>query len=156
MAIEKLAHIAENGKSETAQIAASVALLDRAWGRPAQTLHATHTPRDFAEMTEAELMQIIRSEEDAAPATQSGGRENRPFEKARWALSSSLGCSFQKACTITKRRSSRALLARHAERVDTAAAKRLRFWRDRARPGVRHGRGSVGIPSASERCYGAL
>jgi hypothetical protein len=59
-AIEKLAEIAENGKSESAQIAAAVALLDRGWGRPAQTLHATHTldERDAAELTYAELMEI--------------------------------------------------------------------------------------------------
>lgn len=60
-AIERLAYIAEHGKSETAQITASVALLDRGWGKPAQTLHATHTldERDVAELTDAELMALI-------------------------------------------------------------------------------------------------
>src|SRR5215469_12410781 len=36
LAIQKLAHIAENGHSEMAQIAAANALLDRGWGRPVQ------------------------------------------------------------------------------------------------------------------------
>ena len=36
LAIQKLAHIAEHGHSEMAQIAAANALLDRAWGRPTQ------------------------------------------------------------------------------------------------------------------------
>ena len=55
-----LAYIAEHGKSETAQIAASVALLDRGWGKPVQTLHATHAldERDAAELTDAELMAL--------------------------------------------------------------------------------------------------
>jgi hypothetical protein len=35
-AIDALATIAENGKTAQARIAASVALLDRAWGRPTQ------------------------------------------------------------------------------------------------------------------------
>ena len=62
MAIATLAQIAENGKSDTAKIAAAVAILDRGWGRPAQTLHATHAldERDVTELTEAELMAIIR------------------------------------------------------------------------------------------------
>ena len=36
LAIQKLAHIAEHGHSEMAQIAAANALLDRGWGRPTQ------------------------------------------------------------------------------------------------------------------------
>ena len=38
LAIQKLAHIAEHGHSEMAQIAAANALLDRGWGRPTQPL----------------------------------------------------------------------------------------------------------------------
>ena len=62
MAIAKLAEIAEHGKSESAQIAAANALLDRAWGKPLQSLHATSQmeEHDFTEMTDAELAGIIR------------------------------------------------------------------------------------------------
>jgi hypothetical protein len=38
LAITTLARIAEKGKTETAQIAASTALLDRGWGKPTQIL----------------------------------------------------------------------------------------------------------------------
>jgi hypothetical protein len=37
-AIEILHEIAENGKSESARVAASVALLDRGWGKAAQVI----------------------------------------------------------------------------------------------------------------------
>ncbi len=35
-AISALAGIAQNGQSESARVAASVAILDRGWGKPAQ------------------------------------------------------------------------------------------------------------------------
>jgi gamma-glutamyl-gamma-aminobutyrate hydrolase PuuD len=38
-AIGTLAHIAANGSSEAARVSASVAILDRVYGRPAQALH---------------------------------------------------------------------------------------------------------------------
>jgi hypothetical protein len=38
MAIEKLANVAQHGKSEQACIAAASALLDRGWGRPTQPI----------------------------------------------------------------------------------------------------------------------
>jgi|SRR5689334_11310598 hypothetical protein len=37
-AIQTLRHIAEHGKQESARVAASVALLDRAWGKPTQPI----------------------------------------------------------------------------------------------------------------------
>jgi hypothetical protein len=37
-ALKTLHHIAERGKQESARVAASTALLDRAWGRPTQPL----------------------------------------------------------------------------------------------------------------------
>ena len=37
-ALETLAHIAQNGESEAARVQASVALLDRAWGKPRQSV----------------------------------------------------------------------------------------------------------------------
>src|SRR4051794_38820015 len=36
MAVQTLAGIARNGSSEQVRVAAAIALLDRAWGRPAQ------------------------------------------------------------------------------------------------------------------------
>jgi hypothetical protein len=37
-AMSALAGIAQNGQSESARVAASVALLDRGWGKPAQPI----------------------------------------------------------------------------------------------------------------------
>ena len=37
-ALQTLAHIAENGENEGARVAASVALLDRGWGKPLQQI----------------------------------------------------------------------------------------------------------------------
>jgi len=66
MAIEKLAHVAQHGKSEQACIAAASALLDRGWGRPTQPLagdsempmlgiHSSTT----ATLTPEERMQLV-------------------------------------------------------------------------------------------------
>jgi hypothetical protein len=38
--LETLAHIAQKGESESARVAASVALLDRGWGKPRATVEA--------------------------------------------------------------------------------------------------------------------
>lgn len=38
LAIDTLAHLCAHGKAETTKLAAAVALLDRAWGRPAQSI----------------------------------------------------------------------------------------------------------------------
>jgi hypothetical protein len=38
VAIQTLAAIAQNGKSEPAQVSAAQALLDRGWGKPAQPI----------------------------------------------------------------------------------------------------------------------
>jgi hypothetical protein len=56
-AIARLAHIAENGQSEAAQIAASVALLDRAYGKPTQPLSGDDSmgPIRTAAMTQREI-----------------------------------------------------------------------------------------------------
>ena len=42
-AIETLAQIAKSGESEAARVSASVAILDRAYGRPGQTVEITDT-----------------------------------------------------------------------------------------------------------------
>jgi len=39
-ALDTLAHIAQKGESESARVQASVALLDRAWGKPRQSIEA--------------------------------------------------------------------------------------------------------------------
>jgi len=39
-ALETLAHIAQKGESEAARVQASVALLDRAWGKPKAQIEA--------------------------------------------------------------------------------------------------------------------
>jgi len=39
-ALDTLAHIAQKGESEAARVQASVALLDRAWGKPRQSIEA--------------------------------------------------------------------------------------------------------------------
>jgi len=39
-ALDTLAHIAQKGESEGARVQASVALLDRAWGKPKATVEA--------------------------------------------------------------------------------------------------------------------
>ena len=42
-ALETLAQIAQQGESESARVQASVALLDRAWGKPKATVEADIT-----------------------------------------------------------------------------------------------------------------
>lgn len=58
-AIQTLARIAKNGKSETARIAASVALLDRGFGKPAQSVemnfHADILQKRLLDLTPDEL-----------------------------------------------------------------------------------------------------
>ena len=39
-ALETLSHIAQHGESETARVQASVALLDRGWGKPKAQIEA--------------------------------------------------------------------------------------------------------------------
>ena len=59
-AIHALVGIAKTGKNETARIAAAVALLDRGFGRPAQSMELNLTAdvlsRRLNEMTDAELI----------------------------------------------------------------------------------------------------
>jgi hypothetical protein len=57
-AIETLAHIMRSAESDATRLSAANALLDRAHGRPTQTID-TPPPTDPAEMSEAELMAII-------------------------------------------------------------------------------------------------
>jgi hypothetical protein len=38
LAIETIVHLCEHGKAESTRLAAAVALLDRGWGKPAQSI----------------------------------------------------------------------------------------------------------------------
>lgn len=61
-ALEKLAEIMRKGVSEQARVTAAVALLDRAHGRPAQTIHATHKHEiDPEAVSDAQLATIAGS-----------------------------------------------------------------------------------------------
>jgi len=63
LAIQKLAHIAEHGQSEMAQIAAVNALLDRGWGRPTQPVSGDDEMPSigigFGALNEAERDQLV-------------------------------------------------------------------------------------------------
>jgi hypothetical protein len=72
-AINCLAHIAEKGKTEMAQIAASTALLDRAWGRPTQP---------------------IAGDDDMAPVGQSLEEQQREKERRRQAARAAIEAAF--------------------------------------------------------------
>ena len=52
LAIKTLAGVAQNGTSESAKVAASVALLDRGWGKAEQKLEAEHIIRYVADVPE--------------------------------------------------------------------------------------------------------
>ena len=58
-AVSTLAHIAKAGKSEAARIAASVALLDRGWGKPAQVITDGAAQRPIENYTDEELIAMI-------------------------------------------------------------------------------------------------
>src|SRR5665213_3741032 len=58
-AVTTLAHIAKVGKSEAARIAASVALLDRGWGKPAQVITDGAAQRPIENYTDEELIAMI-------------------------------------------------------------------------------------------------
>jgi hypothetical protein len=60
-AIETLAHLMRSTTSATARLSAANALLDRGYGKPTQTIDMP-APKDVTEMSEAELMAIIRQE----------------------------------------------------------------------------------------------
>lgn len=63
MAVRQLVNIACNGENESARVAASVHILDRGWGRAAQT----HTGEDGEGAIQVVIRHII---EGATPAAQ--------------------------------------------------------------------------------------
>jgi hypothetical protein len=73
-AIDTLVHIAENGKQESARVAAASALLDRGWGKPMQPVSGEHvvtTHVSLAERRERALKHL--NEVFAEPPKQRGG-----------------------------------------------------------------------------------
>ncbi len=52
LAMKTLAGIAQNGTSESAKVAASIAILDRGWGKAEQKLEAEHIVRYVADVPE--------------------------------------------------------------------------------------------------------
>ena len=66
-ALETLLEVAKSGKSESARVAAAVALLDRGWGRPTQPLAGDpEEPPIGIELSAEERRRRAREEIDAA------------------------------------------------------------------------------------------
>ena len=67
-AIAALKRIASNTKAPpAAQVAAAVALLDRAWGRPHQALEVGIHRTSLDEMSDDELLAIVNGADDQKP-----------------------------------------------------------------------------------------
>lgn len=79
-AIETLGAICVKGKNENARIAASVALLERGWGKPLQQVEVKRTPFDELSPTElhaiAEALEALSGDEGGT----AGGREGQVVE----------------------------------------------------------------------------
>jgi len=58
LALKTLATICEHSDNDSARVAASEALLNRGWGKPAQPIEHGGEIRHVADMTEAELERI--------------------------------------------------------------------------------------------------
>jgi|SRR6185437_2226536 len=77
MAIRTLADIAKDSEAPpAARVSAASTLLDRAWGKPAQTIHAKHSDEtDAAELTDEQLAIIARRRGNGAAAATTGAQE---------------------------------------------------------------------------------
>lgn len=71
-AIEALVAICTKGKSEAARASAAVALLDRGYGRPAQTMDITHHTPAVDDLSDTELADIARRGRRGASEAESG------------------------------------------------------------------------------------
>lgn len=71
-AMATLAHVAAKGESETARVAASIAILDRGYGRPVQALQHGGAVGTF-DPTKLTDEQIQRLEEILGPLAATGG-----------------------------------------------------------------------------------
>jgi hypothetical protein len=78
MAIDRLAHIAENGRAEMAQIAASTALLDRGWGRPTQPIGGDDDMPPVGQSIEERQREKERRRQEARAAIEAAFGEVRP------------------------------------------------------------------------------
>jgi hypothetical protein len=71
-AVETLVGVMRDPRAPpAARVSAAVALLDRGYGRPAQTVYQHNAPANIDELSDAELMAIARGDADAdadAPA----------------------------------------------------------------------------------------
>src|ERR1051325_9210049 len=75
-AIETLAHLMRAAESEATRLSAANALLDRAYGKPAQMIDGVSPPTDPAEMSDAELMAIAQGQRGPAAQGNSQGSYN--------------------------------------------------------------------------------
>jgi hypothetical protein len=66
-AIETLAWICKHGEKESNRITAAVALLDRCYGKPAQTVNATVTNVDPRLVSDRELLAIFVADDEEPP-----------------------------------------------------------------------------------------
>jgi len=63
-AIETLAWICKHGEKESNRISAAIALLDRCYGKPAQTVNATVTNVDPRIVSDRELLAIFAADDE--------------------------------------------------------------------------------------------
>ena len=75
-ALKTLARICKNGQSETAQISAACALLDRGYGRPTQQVE-TGSPGEFSRMSDVELEMQIAEGLELIAMNKANGRVTR-------------------------------------------------------------------------------
>lgn len=70
MAIQTLAGIAQNGEQESARVRAAEALLDRGWGKPAQTISGDEENPIRVAISRIELVPLKPNDNgsDSAPA----------------------------------------------------------------------------------------
>lgn len=64
-AINTLAGISSNGKSEAARVSASIALLERGWGKPAQPVEGTEDGPPIQHIAKIELIGVQSATEDS-------------------------------------------------------------------------------------------
>jgi hypothetical protein len=65
-AIAALVKIARDGRSESARVQAATAILDRGFGKPAQTVHRTN--QDVSRLSDAEIANLLREFDPRDPA----------------------------------------------------------------------------------------
>lgn len=61
VALAALVHVATKSQSDNARVAAACAIIDRGYGKPRQAIEHSGTITHATEMTDAELIETIRS-----------------------------------------------------------------------------------------------